>query len=141
LHGQHNLPWAIIGDFNEILFSHEKEGGNPRPLNFMHAFQDTLSDCALEDLGFVGDPFTWKRGRIRERLDRVVINNAWSDMYPGAAVIHLDYTRSDHRPLLLNTDYQPVQAHNTAPPRRFEAKWLHENFFREVVEKAWDEAK
>jgi hypothetical protein len=34
LHGQHNLPWAIIGDFNEILFSHEKEGGNPRPLNF-----------------------------------------------------------------------------------------------------------
>jgi hypothetical protein len=25
-HGQHNLPWANIGDFNEILFSHEKEG-------------------------------------------------------------------------------------------------------------------
>jgi hypothetical protein len=29
-HGQHNLPWANIGDFNEILFSHEKEGGKSK---------------------------------------------------------------------------------------------------------------
>ena len=26
-----NLPWVVIGDFNEIIFSHEKKGGNPRP--------------------------------------------------------------------------------------------------------------
>jgi hypothetical protein len=29
LNGQHNLPWLVLGDFNEILFSHEKEGANP----------------------------------------------------------------------------------------------------------------
>jgi hypothetical protein len=33
-----NLPWAIIGDFNEILLSHEKEGGNPRPQSYMQSF-------------------------------------------------------------------------------------------------------
>jgi hypothetical protein len=53
LKAQYDLPWAIIGDFNEIMFSHEKDGGNPRLEPFMQAFRD-----ALEDLGFSGDPFT-----------------------------------------------------------------------------------
>jgi hypothetical protein len=60
-----NLPWLILGDFNEIMFSHEKEGGNQRPAAFMQAFRDALMDCDLEDLGFQGEKFTWKRGRIR----------------------------------------------------------------------------
>jgi hypothetical protein len=47
-----NLPWVVIGDFNEILFSNEKEGGNPRPLNFMQAFRDALADCNFDDLGY-----------------------------------------------------------------------------------------
>ena len=37
LNGLHNMPWLVIGDFNEILFSHEKEGGNPRPQAYMQA--------------------------------------------------------------------------------------------------------
>jgi hypothetical protein len=75
LHGQFQLPWVVLGDLNEIMFSHEKDGGNPRPAIYMQAFRDALSGCNLEDLGFIGDPFTWKRGRLRERLDRAVANN------------------------------------------------------------------
>ena len=30
LHAQSNLLWVVIGEFNEILFSSEKEGGAPR---------------------------------------------------------------------------------------------------------------
>jgi hypothetical protein len=55
---------AYYEDLNENLYSHEKSGGNPRPTSYMQAFRDVLSDCSLEDLGFVGDPYTWKRGRI-----------------------------------------------------------------------------
>jgi hypothetical protein len=74
----------------------------------MQAFQDALTDCELEDLGFSGDNFTWKRGRIRERLDRAVANGEWNIMYPGAVLQHLEYTKSDHRPILLDTDYQHI---------------------------------
>ena len=66
----------MMGDLNEILFLHEKEGGNPGPAQYMQAFQEAIDDCCLHDMGFIGDPFTWRRGRIRERLDRGLVNDA-----------------------------------------------------------------
>jgi hypothetical protein len=90
------MPWAIIGDLNEILYSHEKDGGNPRPAGYMEAFRGVLTDCNLQDLGFTGDPFTWKRGRMRERLDRALVNHSWSVLFLRAALQHLEYCRSDH---------------------------------------------
>ena len=140
LNGQFSMPWVIIGDFNEILFSHEKEGGNPRPQGYMQAFRDVLSDCELYDLGFSGDPFTWKRGCIRARLDRVVANTAWITMHPESTVQHLDYSRSDHRPILLDTEHQDATSINNATSRRFEARWLQEENFRDVVNQAWEKA-
>jgi hypothetical protein len=49
-----DIPWIVMGDFNEIAYSHEKEGGNRRPQNYMQAFHDALSDCELEDIGYTG---------------------------------------------------------------------------------------
>jgi hypothetical protein len=139
LNNQYVLPWVIIGDLNEILYSHEKEGGNPRPQNYMQAFRDVLTDCSLDDIGFIGDPFTWRRGRIRERLDRALANRAWIDMNPGAVLKHLDYMKSDHRPILLDTEYQDPSI-NQRPGRKFEARWLREESFEEVVKQAWQNA-
>lgn len=60
LHAQVNLPWLCLGDFNEILFVGEKEGGPTRAQGCMEAFRRCLEHCEREDLGFVGDPFTWR---------------------------------------------------------------------------------
>jgi exonuclease III len=50
LHSQSNLPWLVMGDINEILYSIEKEGGNPRPEHLMQNFRDAIEDCNLSDL-------------------------------------------------------------------------------------------
>jgi hypothetical protein len=102
LHGQAQLPWLVLGDFNEILFNYEKEGGRPRSQRAMQDFDDSLKDCELEDMRYVGDLFTWIRGKFRERLDRGVVNDQWNNLFSFASLINSELTRSDHRPLLVD---------------------------------------
>jgi hypothetical protein len=51
----------------------------------------------------------------------------------------LDYCKSDHRAILLDTEFQnhPGQ---TRGLRRFEAKWFQEKNFKQIVERAWVKA-
>lgn len=83
LSGKMNLPWVIMGDFNEILHEGEKVGGNQRPASRMKHFGDVINRCNLRDLGYVGSDFTWcrrlgSRGCIRERLDRTFVSTNWA---------------------------------------------------------------
>lgn len=41
---QFNLPWAYVGDFNEIISFNEKDGRLARPWVQIRAFQNALSD-------------------------------------------------------------------------------------------------
>jgi hypothetical protein len=103
--GDSSTPWLIMGDFNEILYNSEKEGGRPRTQRQLQAFHDMLSECALNDVGFVGDLFTWRRGQIRERLDRAIANLQWSNLYPQSMLVNSESIRSDHRPIVMDTHY------------------------------------
>jgi hypothetical protein len=148
LSGQSDLPWLCMGDFNEILFSHEKEGGPARAPGCMDAFRQALEDANLADLGFVGDAFTWRNnwhvagGYTRERLDRAVANVGWRCMFPLYRIINGDPCHSDHRPVIaeMNIEAQPMGNQNSAPMFRFEASWLHEEGCAQVVEDAWNSA-
>jgi hypothetical protein len=131
-----------MGDLNEIFYNHEKDGGCVHPERYRTTFHRALDECELEDVGFIGDPFTWHRGAMRERLDRGVGNQMWRQMHEKAAIIHLQYNHSDHRPLLLYTCYYGEQADVHRPGgKQFKAKWFKEECFREVVQQKWKEMK
>jgi endonuclease/exonuclease/phosphatase family metal-dependent hydrolase len=120
------MPWLIMGDLNDIMYAFEKEGGKPRSAHCMQAFRDALDDCHLEDVGYIGDKFTWHRGEIRERLDRALANEAWSLKFPDSNLHHLEYYRSDHRPILMCIEEQIVEKNPGPSVLRFEARWLKE---------------
>ncbi|KAE8774428.1 hypothetical protein D1007_53200 [Hordeum vulgare] len=42
LHNQASLPWVCAGDFNEVLFADEKEGGNEKTQACMGRFGEAL---------------------------------------------------------------------------------------------------
>jgi len=67
----------------------------------MEGFRESLSKYGLFDLGFVGQCFMWCNGRFGEqrmllRLDRMVANSSWSELYPKARVYHKSMSSSDH---------------------------------------------
>lgn len=137
-------PWLLAGDFNGVLFTHEKQGGRQRAQRYMDNFRQALEECGVEDLGFEGDRFTWwnnnhsVEGYIRERLDRAVANPEWQEMFPNVRVINGDPRHSDHRPVLIDTG--PVERRRVGGHAgfRFEAAWVEEEGCKEVVKGAWE---
>lgn len=44
-----SIPWCVIGEFNDMMFMHEKKGVR---LSFLlEGFKDTVYECGLMDLG------------------------------------------------------------------------------------------
>ncbi|GMI81726.1 hypothetical protein HRI_001841900 [Hibiscus trionum] len=139
-----SIPWLVIGDFNELLFSHEKRGGRLRSARQMDDFREALNECSLEDIGFQGQWFTWEWGRlqsnnIRERLDRGVANQLWCDLFPHYTLEHLGHSFLDHCPLLLSSN-MGQNIGGRAFHFRFEASWLLEDTCEAEVTRLWNSA-
>lgn len=125
-------------DFNDILDSSEKEGGNYRTLNSMHDFRSFVADSFLLDLGYIGYPFTWRNRReggfIQERLDRGLATESWINLYPNAQVLHQLLPGSDHSMLLLDTT---PMVRKWRKRFIFDPRWGKEERCKEVVHGCW----
>lgn len=106
----------------------------------MQAFRTAVEECNLSDFGYVGEKYTWHRGRIRERLDRALSNEAWNNKFQNDVLRNLEYNKSDHRPILMILEDEGREQNHGPAILRFEAKWLKEAHFRQVVEEAWEQA-
>jgi hypothetical protein len=136
----HNIPWAVMGDFNDIVSSDEKFGGNLICRTRVQAYLNCMDYCHLIDLGFSGPKFTWTNMRgvmdlIQERLDRAWANSNWKLIFPEAQIHHLARINSDHCPLLLKLDPPPPSS--TDRPFRFQPCWLNHPDFPRIVKEAW----
>jgi hypothetical protein len=86
-----------------------------------------------------GDKFTWRRGKIRERLDRSVSNVEWHNMFPFAALVNEGMTKSDYHPVVVNSDYYNSVA--TQSRTEIQARCLEEPSVEEIINAAWNKAK
>ena len=69
LHQKANMPWVVVGDFNEAMWSFEHFSDTPRSAGQMLDFRDVPKVCGLGDLGLAGLPYTILLMAIR-RLPR-----------------------------------------------------------------------
>ncbi|GLT36867.1 hypothetical protein SLA2020_112150 [Shorea laevis] len=134
------IPWTIMGDFNDIIDQSEKFRGNAISQTRVKAYIDCMNTCNMVDLGFTGNKFTWVNCRffgqlIRERLDRAWANPDWKILFPEAVVFHLPRTHSDHCPILL--DVNPVLPRSGSRPFRMEKFWVDHPDFKDLIQSIW----
>ncbi|XP_061352059.1 uncharacterized protein LOC133297028 [Gastrolobium bilobum] len=123
--------WMVLGDFNDMHLPNEKYGGGEFCWNSVNAFKQCLESCYINDLGFKGPKFTWKRNNLQERLDRVSVNERWNVTWPDREVVHLPYYSSDHRPILLGNP--SIINQDESKSFKFLASWLTDDSFEGIV--------
>ncbi|XP_031108695.1 uncharacterized protein LOC116013186 [Ipomoea triloba] len=90
-----------------------------------------------------GNRFTWEKCRgtdawVEERLDRVVANLDWTDLYSEASVLNILTATSNHCATFLN----PVLNRLRASKRtfKFESAWLSEEGCKNIVDSSWQQS-
>lgn len=90
-----------MGDFNDILRQSEKVGNHPQPRWLIQGFREAVESSGLKNFNFNGYQFTWERGRgspnwVMEKLDQILVNDAWLDTFREAKAISFEAPMSDH---------------------------------------------
>ncbi|XP_031117628.1 uncharacterized protein LOC116021122 [Ipomoea triloba] len=139
-----NLPWVIMGDFNDLLNQADKRGRLPHPEWLITGFREAVNDCGLRELPFDGHQFTWEWSRgtanmVEEKLDRIFTIESWLSLYDGAQASSLICPYSDHLPLMLS----PESLNRPGSRRRFcfDNMWLREDKCREIVAQSWERTR
>ncbi|KAG7578919.1 Reverse transcriptase domain [Arabidopsis thaliana x Arabidopsis arenosa] len=135
-------PVVIGGDFNSIVRLDERTGGNGQLSPDSLAFGNWISDLSLIDMGFNGNRFTWRRGKVEsnfiaKRLDRVLCCAQSRLKWQEATVTHLPFLSSDHAPLYVQLSPEG-KGDPKRRPFRFEAAWLSHEGFKEMLLASWN---
>ncbi|KAK7846595.1 hypothetical protein CFP56_007672 [Quercus suber] len=92
------------------------------------------------DLGFHEPRFTWTNKNsisycyIKEHLDRSLGNAEWKIHFPRSEIHHLSHTKSNHCPILLDTDPSNCRF---PKPFKFKQIWLTDPSFSHLVKQSW----
>lgn len=134
-------PVLIGGNFNTIVRLDERTSGNGRLSPDSLEFGEWINELSLIDMGFHGNQYTWKRGRVEnsfvaKRLDRVLCWAQTRFRWQEASVTHLSFLASDYAPLYVQ--FSPVSRGNAGRrPFWFEVAWLTHPGFKELLLTFW----
>lgn len=94
-------PWAVLGDFNNVLCTEDRIGALVNVNDFVD-FKECLGYNNLVDIPFKGCYYTWNNkhkgeDRVYCKLDRALGNDSWFSVFKDAVVEFLPERDFDHR--------------------------------------------
>ncbi|KAJ9539210.1 hypothetical protein OSB04_031943 [Centaurea solstitialis] len=100
-------PWVVLGDFNAMLFPHDALGGASSRNAAMASFFSCVEDIEVFDANYTGIQFTWcqkpaDESGLKRKLDRVLVNSEFVDLFPDSRARFFPRGISDHSPAVLS---------------------------------------
>lgn len=105
----------------------------------LQGFMDMINNCGLMDPGHQGNGFTWCNGqqgtnKIYKRLDRILCNGVWFNVFPNAKVMQWTSETSNHKMLgFISQDKEQRRKHGFW----FEPMWLTTQEWKDIANKEW----
>lgn len=132
-------PWLVWGDFNNILAPEERVGSIVSSNEFRE-FKNCLAHCGSYDLKSKGCYFTWNNkqeggGRVYCKLDRILFDEEWHDMFPNAIAEFLPKGIFDHTPMVVT---MAANIHKRKAPFRYYNWWKDIEGFSDKVASSWE---
>ena len=132
-------PWFIMGDFNAILFSGDREKGAPVSNYKTRDLQHLLDSSNLTETKSCGHFFSWSNKgtegtRISSRIDRVLVISYWITKFPHVVLDYMNPGLSDHSPLLFQCHHR---VHTKGKPFNFFNYMAEHGGFLQVVRDQW----
>ncbi|KAK1302941.1 hypothetical protein QJS10_CPB12g00807 [Acorus calamus] len=128
----------VSGDFNEVCYSSEKQGGRPIHSRRANKFNRMISKELLMDLKATGQAFSWSNqqsNRIVCRLDRTLGNSRWLQECPEGYFHYHSQGISDHAAM----EVFPVPVLLTgSTPFKYYKMWEEHPDFLNTVQRAWN---
>lgn len=130
-------PWALMGDFNNILHPHERVNGRPITMYETKDFLEACATNAIKDLMYHGPLLTWTNKEVWCKLDRAMVNSIWIE---EGLLGHVEFSHpgclSDHAygvVTLLDANERPKT------PFMFFNMWTHHPTYLDTVKAKWEE--
>ncbi|KAJ6999302.1 hypothetical protein NC653_010097 [Populus alba x Populus x berolinensis] len=133
-------PWVLLGDFNAILKSTDRSGGDTTWHGHLEDFGCCINESELAQLPYSDLKFTWHNGQqgrdsIMKKLDWMFGNLSFLLGWPTAHGQFLPRNLSDHSAMTMALN-NPLPYHAT--PFKFLNLWADRGDFLEVVRLAWE---
>ncbi|XP_058741373.1 uncharacterized protein LOC131613745 [Vicia villosa] len=133
-------PWIVVGDYNNVLNSNDRVGGNPVHENKYKDLVEMMKRSGLFEANTKGSYYTWTNkstsNPIYSIIDRMIGNSEWFQTFNDANTEVLLPGISDHAPIRVRIVKQEVQ-------KRYLFKFLnyltHDPTFFPLVQDSWQQ--
>lgn len=105
LQANSQIPSIFLGDFNAIITHSERRGGTTSWPVYMNDLNNCMEQNRIEDLRATGLFFTWQNNNeayfIQRKIDIVMSNDKWLNIFANSSATFLTHSTSDHTPMVV----------------------------------------